>query len=521
MHLTFVGSTPDMNGWFAMTGANFPYSAANAATAKWYELSGGWHSLPLHENKSLLIGLHRTVGFIPHVEPHHSDRPTLDAGDDNTTRHVNGGRGQSVGKKEGEPPSSDSYGTQHAYEPALLGRSRVLNFAAYNFIDLLVMVPILGFIAYMYLSQRKMMQKLTENDKIYRNNVPTILHDGRIVTHQLPMVVPKVGLDVDASGRPMLESPVPSPIVPDVVAQQKREEENEEGLKKRVVKKSDEPESDGLPLHKLVVPPKPQATTTAVDIEKPLPSPPSEEIQEQPVQVQPQPVVQPLVQLESKPQTQPETQTLTPPPEPQPQTPVELNKEQPALPELPKIQTDLVEDKKEQTQEEGSTTPKLAKPEHVTPGKVRFGDLDFPVEGSTPAETPVTPKKKKTHRGQRGGAKKRKIKEAAIERAQQKEKEMEAIMETVEEIAKPKTAGMVPNVKNVTNEDDGTGDLIINNLRITQEVIGKFWLGRWINRALTRNRIWISWNYCVEGQVRRKGCCSQAHVEQLLRCCKA
>src|SRR5690606_17107619 len=125
----------------------------------------------------------------------------------------------------------------------------------------------------MYLSQRKLMQRVLDNERVVqnRNHIPTInIQDGRIVQHHQPMVIPKMEVDVDDTGRPRLESPVPSPIVPDSVAAARREtEEKEKELRKRVVQRSDEPESDGLPVGT------PAPLTNGVD--KPLPSPPVEE----------------------------------------------------------------------------------------------------------------------------------------------------------------------------------------------------------------------------------------------------
>ncbi|RPA81727.1 hypothetical protein BJ508DRAFT_109917 [Ascobolus immersus RN42] len=465
-HKTFVNSTPDKNGWFAMTGVNFPFSAAPAKMAKWYNMKERWNPNLLRENKSLIIGLHDTVGFAPHIHDHQgSKRPTIDAGDENNTRHVPSRRNSNaVGQKEGEPPSESLYPGN--YEPALLGRSRVLNLAKYNLIDLLVVLPILGIVAYMYLSQRKLMQRVLDNERVNRNIPTTIntinIQDGRIVQNHQPMVIPKMHLDVDSTGRPRLESPVPSPIVPDsVIAERREEEEREKAEKKRIVRRSDEPESDGLPVG---IPPPP-----AIVVDKPLPSPPAEE---------------PEV---STPQPRAETQPIVF------QTEEDLPSTPASTPKLEKIETEIAEEIRNVVKEEGETTPTIDQPE-IKPGKVRFGDLEFSShkqsaspqpefkklseDGSTqPSDPESVPKRKKTHRGQRGGARKKK-KDPALDKNQQQPQN--GVVGAADTIAEAKNIATLPiNVnalRDVAQEgvrvEDGT--LLIGNLRVfPNEVIGK------------------------------------------------
>lgn len=262
-------------------------------------------------------------------------------------------------------------------------------------------------------------------------------------------------LDVDATGQPRLEGPVPSPIVPDSVVAKMREESQ---LRRRRAREAEE-DSEGLPVR--------------MPVDKPLPSPPVEEVPQVGEEVKVVAEDEVKVQVEEEKVVEKELPSVL-------EKELEvLEKDLPKTPEMPKempkINTNIPEEVRKAEPEDGSTTPTLVlDTKDLPPGKVRFGDLDFSV-GRPKTDEAVTvdqapPKKKKTHRGQRGGAKKRKNKEAAIERAQ---KELEdRVIEGVEQMVDDK----LQNDKEITPDVKmERGDIVINNLHIsTEKVLGKF-----------------------------------------------
>lgn len=86
------------------------------------------------------------------------------------------------------------------------------------------------------------------------------------------------------------------------------------------------------------------------------------------------------------------------------------------------------------------------------------------------AEQPATPKRRKAHRGYRGGKKKKKNAAAS---AEEDKGEVDRIVDSVKEI-NPEQKGMEPDVAvtGSASNVDGTSELVINSLKITEEILG-------------------------------------------------